>query len=240
MLAYNLFGAQTAGYKITGSGAVTKTGGGTLTLASLSNSYSGGTNVLQGLMIVAPASHALPKGTLFVSGSLDLEDNSPTATTLNGNGTIGNGDVLAKTSSLTVTSGGTWAGTIQNGGFGGSDQVALVVSGGTLTLSGTNSYTGGTYVEGTGTLIVGDGNPGSDLSIDEGEIGTNLFVGMRKRTGAVRRRDIGRHSGAGDRPKRGRRSRTGHAVAGCVDPFWRRRFIAVFAGGGKTSIAEGV
>ena len=70
---------------------------------------------------------------------------------------------------MTVTSGGTWAGTIQDGGFGGGNQVALVVSNGTLTLSGMNDYSAGTYVPG-GQLIVTN---------NEGiEDGTNLLVGF--------------------------------------------------------------
>ena len=46
------------------------------------------------------------------------------------------------------------------------------MSGGTLTLSGTDTYTGGTYVEGTGSLIVTSPN-----AIDINGVGTNLFVG---------------------------------------------------------------
>ena len=68
LLVYNLFGAQTAGYAIAGSGAVTKTGGGTLTISG-ANLYNGGTNVLQGLMIVAPGSSALPTGPPAMSSS---------------------------------------------------------------------------------------------------------------------------------------------------------------------------
>jgi autotransporter-associated beta strand protein len=156
LLLYKLAGSQTESYAISGSGAVTKTGGGTLTLANGSNVYTGGTNVLQGLMVVAPGSGALPNGPLFVSGgSLDLEGNFPFVTTLGGSGTIGNGQIGAgNTAYLTVSSGGTWAGTIRDGGFSGNAPVSLVVDGGTLSLTGTNTYGGGTFVEGSGALIV--------------------------------------------------------------------------------------
>ena len=77
---------------------------------------------------------------------------------------------------MTVESGGTWAGTIQDGGFGGAAQIGLVNSSGTLTLSGTNDYTAGTFVFG-GELIVTN---------NEGiEDGTNLFVGAGTPFGTI-------------------------------------------------------
>ncbi len=159
LLLYNLAGNQTASYAISGSGAVTKTGGGTLTLANGSNTYAGGTNVLQGLMVVAPVSGALPYGPLYVSGgSLDLEGNSSFVASVSGNGTIGNGQSGAgNLATLFVLSGGTdagtFTGTIRDGGFGGNAPTALQVLAGTLTLAGTDTYTGGTVVNG-GTLVV--------------------------------------------------------------------------------------
>jgi autotransporter-associated beta strand protein len=176
LLVYNLAGAQTPAYAIGGSGTVTKTGGGTLTMANGGNSYTGGTNILQGLMIIAPGSGALPFGPLNVSsGSLDVEGNNPVVTKLNGNGVIGNGAVGAgNAATLFVLSDGTDAGTfsgrIRDGGFGGNAPMSLQVLAGTLTLSGTNTYSGGTTVNG-GTLIVT--NPagiadGTDLTVGGG------------------------------------------------------------------------
>ena len=178
-LLYNLAGSQTASYAIgpaTGSGVVTKTGSGTLTLNGI-NLYNGGTNVLQGLMVVAPGSSALPTGPLYVSGgSLDLEGNSSYVTTLGGSGTIGNGASAGNTSYLTVETGGTWAGMIQDGGFGGAAQVGLVLSSGTLTLTGVNAYTAGTFVFG-GELDVNNPNAIEDS--------TNLYVGLGTPFGTV-------------------------------------------------------
>lgn len=175
LLVYNLFGAQTAAYAIGGSGAVTKTGGGTLTLANGANSYAGGTNVLQGLMVIAPNSGALPYGPLFVSGgSLDLEGNTAVVTALGGSSTIGNGASgvgnLANLFFLPADplASSTFSGTIQDGGFGGNAPIALQVLNGTLTLTGTGEYSGGTYVEG-GTLIATNSEAIED--------GSNLYVG---------------------------------------------------------------
>ena len=176
LLVYNLFGTQTASYAITGNtnGAVTKTGGGTLTLVNGGNTYSGGTNVLQGLMVIAPGSNALPTGPLNVSGgSMDLEGNSPLISTLGGSSTIGNGSSgTANLANLYVdpdpSASSTFSGTIRDGGFGGNSQIALNLSGGSLTLTGTNSYTGGTYVY-DGSLIATNSGAFED--------GSNLYVG---------------------------------------------------------------
>ncbi len=177
LLVYNLFGSQTASYAITGNsnGAVTKTGPGTVTLSNGGNTYAGGTNVLQGKMVIAPGSNALPYGPLNVSGgSLDLEGNSPVVSTLSGSGIIGNGSSgTANLANLYVdpalsSASSTFSGTIRDGGFGGNSPVALNILNGTLSLSGTNDYSGGTYVFG-GTLIATNPSAIEDNS--------NLFVG---------------------------------------------------------------
>jgi autotransporter-associated beta strand protein len=180
LLVYNLNGSQTASYAITGNtnGAVTKTGPGTLTLANGGNTYAGGTNVLQGLLVVAPSSGALPYGPLNVSGgSLDVEGNTAVIANLSGNGTIGNGAVgVSNSASLLVIPDGvhpsntTYSGTIRDGGFGGNAPIALQELGGSLTLSGTNTYSGGTTVTNGGTLIVTSPSglaDGSDLNIGD-------------------------------------------------------------------------
>ncbi len=69
---------------------------------------------------------------------------------------------------LTVTAGGLFAGTIQDGGLGGNATTGLMLSGGTLTLSGSNTYSGGTIVSGGGLIVA---NAYSLLD------GSNLTVG---------------------------------------------------------------
>jgi autotransporter-associated beta strand protein len=154
-LVFNLAGSQTASYSIAGSGAVTKSGSGTLTLSNPSNGYSGGTNINAGLLVIAPGSSALPGGPLQLSGgSLDVQGNSPSVNSLNGFGTIGNGASGAGNEALLiVTNGGSYSGTIKDGGFGGNAPIQLALVGGTLALSGPNTYTGGTIVF-DGTLEV--------------------------------------------------------------------------------------
>jgi fibronectin-binding autotransporter adhesin len=178
LLVYNLFGSQTPAYAIAGSGAVTKTGPGTLTLADGNNSYGGGTNVLQGLLVIAPGSFALPYGPLNVSGgSLDLEGNTSVVSTLTGNGTIGNGALgVANSATLYVEAGGHFSGIIRDGGFGGNAPLGLELDGGALVLSGTDTFSAGTVVTG-GTLVLGSPTAlaaGSSLTVGAGA--SSLFA----------------------------------------------------------------
>ncbi|MGL9620835.1 autotransporter domain-containing protein [Bradyrhizobium sp. U531] len=75
----------------------------------------------------------------------------------------GSGNVNLGANTLTITAGnGTFAGVIDDAGFGGG----LTVAGGTQTLSGANTYTGATNVNG-GTLVV-DGSILSPTSVAAG------------------------------------------------------------------------
>ena len=99
------------------------------------------------------------------SGSLDLFGGNQTVGDLSGAGTVTNSFPMPVT--LTTGSDGSaqsFSGRIQDGAGG----IALTVTGGTLTLSGTNTYSLDTYVEG-GTLIAT--NPAAI------EDGTSLIVG---------------------------------------------------------------
>ena len=81
-LVYALFGNQTAGYAIGGSGSLTKTGGGLLMLAG-ANTYTGGTSVENGTLQLG-SNNALGLGGLTAdSGAVDLNGFSLTAA--NGN-----------------------------------------------------------------------------------------------------------------------------------------------------------
>ena len=134
-----------------------KTDIGTQTLSG-NNSYSGGTTVAGGTLQLGHASAmgSSSAGVTVNSGTVDLHGFSPTIGALNGSGgtiqtnvagavalTIGNGGA-----------GGSYAGSIQNN----AGTVSLIKTGaGTQTLSGNNSYSGGTTVT-TGTLMAGHVN----------------------------------------------------------------------------------
>ena len=144
-LIFNHSDAVTVSSQISGSGSLTQTGTGILTLGSQSNSYSGGTTVSAGTLEVPQ--YALPAGTpVTVNGVLKLDGNSEYITVLSGSGTI---DQSGYSNALQVDS-GNFSGTIQDS----VGTLALLKTGtDQLILSGSNTYSGGTTVD-DGTLCV--------------------------------------------------------------------------------------
>jgi autotransporter-associated beta strand protein len=172
---------------LSGSGALTQLGTGTLQLGAV-NSYSGDTTVGGGILQLGLAS-AVPSGTgkgnAVVNGTLDLYGFSQTLNGLSGAGTVDTTTGAAVT--LTVganDAGGVFSGVIQNT----AGPLSLTKTGtNTLTLSGANTYTGVTTVNG-GTLLVAAGgvvgNSGSDevrvnggtLTVAGGSVTANNFA----------------------------------------------------------------
>jgi autotransporter-associated beta strand protein len=151
--------------------ALTKTGSGMLTLVG-SNGYSGATTVNGGTLQVGNVS-AIPFGpgtgnvTVHSPAVLDVAGNLTNINGLSGNGTVDDsagGGILVTGNNGAVT---TFSGTIQNSNSA-AGVLALKVVGGSLTLTGTNTYLGGTTVDG-GTLIVTNSKAIYN--------GTNLTVG---------------------------------------------------------------
>ena len=119
---------------IAGSGQLSKTGNGTVTLSG-NNTYAGGTTVSAGTLALN-SGNALGSGTVTLAGgSLDVKSQT-----------------VAK--DITLTANSSVAGT--NGAITGvisGDKTLTKVGTGTLTLSGINTFTGGTLVN-AGTLQV--------------------------------------------------------------------------------------
>jgi autotransporter-associated beta strand protein len=170
------FGASvSAGSALTITGAISEGGsscslilnGGGLLILSVSNGFSGGTAVSGGMLQLGNASALGAGGLAADAGVIDLAGNSLTVSSLSGAaGTITNSGSVD--SLLTVSQSGTTT-------FGGSlsdgttNQLALSLTGpGTLILSGSSSYTGGTTVS-DGTLILTNSEALGD--------GTSLTVG---------------------------------------------------------------
>jgi autotransporter-associated beta strand protein len=136
----------------TGAVAISVSGTGTQILSG-ANTYTGGTTVSGGTLQMGSTS-ALGTGPVAVAspGILDLNGNSPTIGNLSGSGTVDNvtaGGSL--TLAIDTTTSTNFSGVIQNT----TGSVALSVSGtGTQALSGANTYTGGTDING-GVLNVG-------------------------------------------------------------------------------------
>jgi autotransporter-associated beta strand protein len=154
------------------------TSGGTTTLLG-ANSYTGVTIINGGTLLggAANAFSAISGTTVHTGGTLDLGGLAQSIDTVDlSGGTIQNG-ALASTNGIAST-GGTIA------ALGGS--TGVTVNGGTTTLLGVNSYTGGSTIN-VGTLAVGAGGSlsttgfvnlaGSGAVFDISEAGGNQTIG---------------------------------------------------------------
>jgi autotransporter-associated beta strand protein len=147
-----------------GTGGLTKTGDGTLTLSG-ANTY-GGTTTISGGTLKLGAANVLPegsdKGNVNVAGALDLSKFSETINGLSGTGTVDT--VAGGTPTLTVGANdqtSTFSGTIKNT----AGTLALSKTGtGTLALTSASTYSGGTTIS-AGILSFTSGSLGAAGSI---------------------------------------------------------------------------
>lgn len=151
---------------IGGSGAVEKTGAGTLTLAPSAaggNTYSGGTTITQGMLTVAAdnALGASSGGLTFNGGTLQLGSAFDLASSRAVSITPNNGTIDTQGFNATIVQNITGAGSLTKLGSGA------------LTLNGANSYAGGTNVT-AGTVIVGDGSSSSSALLGGGPVEVTL------------------------------------------------------------------
>src|SRR5207247_337787 len=130
---------------IGGTGGFVKQGIGTLTLSG-ANNYSGATTVSAGILRASNSTALGSNSAVTVNGTLDLDSNNVSVGSLAGAGTVtlGSGVLIA---------GGNNTTTSFFGSIGGSGGLTKTGSG-TLTLGGTNNYTGTTTIS-SGTLAVG-------------------------------------------------------------------------------------
>jgi autotransporter-associated beta strand protein len=179
-----------------GAGAVT-VGGGTATISG-SNTYTGNTNLNSGVLNINNA-HALGSGTLAIAGgTIDTTAGDLTLSTNNSqawNGSFAfNGTNSLNLGTGAVTMGGsttvtvnaktlTVGGAIGDAGHG----YALTKAGlGTLTLTGSNTYTGATNVSG-GTLVVTNTGSLTGAVTNPGVLvgGTSGVVGALVNSGTI-------------------------------------------------------
>ena len=137
---------------VTGSGTLTKTGNGIWTLSGV-NTYSGATIISAGTLKIGGGNNISNSSAVTVDGTLDLAGANETIGSLAGSGritsTIAAAIVLTVGNNNTST---TFSGLIENGA---AASMGLAKAGsGTFTLSGSNSYTGITTVNG-GRLRLG-------------------------------------------------------------------------------------
>jgi autotransporter-associated beta strand protein len=166
------------------SGAVTKTGAGTIVLTNTNNSWSGGTTISDGTLRLGQ-SNTLPGGvTLNTGGTLDINSVSEGIgfLTING-GTIANtgGNPNAIVQSQITIDGRSGVVNARLGNPVGLNKTTA----GTLTLNVTNTYTGATSVTG-GTLVVNGSLSSSSSAVDVGD-GANAGTGTLAGNGTVSR-----------------------------------------------------
>jgi autotransporter-associated beta strand protein len=147
--------ASTLSGVISGPGALTKAGPGTLTLTGR-NTYTGGTIISGGTLALAGGDLLPPTGAVVDNATLDISSGgNQTIGGLSGSGTVnvGKNQLTVDTANST-----TFTGTINDFGNGGS----LAKQGtGTLTLTGTNVYSGGTFFNAGILAVNGDANLGT-------------------------------------------------------------------------------
>lgn len=173
-------GTGANGSTLTVSGAVTGTGtldiSGLVTLSAPGTStYSGATTVPSGGILLSGATNSLsPSSAVTVNGTgiVRLNGFSNTIAALAGSGTVQNNHAsTAATLTVGDASSTTFSGTLQNGA---AATLALTkVGAGMLTLSGTNTFTGGTTIS-AGTIQQGVANAlpsGRALTVN----GTSVF-----------------------------------------------------------------
>jgi autotransporter-associated beta strand protein len=182
----------------TGGGALSliKTGAGTMTLSG-SSTFTGGTTIKNGAVVIAGGNDRL-----LTTGSVVLGDTASTGKLILGDGTtvrnqtlagltiagLG-GSVVGSTATnsvltLSIASSNTFAGTL--GGAGTNENnLALTKSGaGTLTLSGTNTYTGLTTIS-AGTLALSNGSALADTDAVSVSSGATLLLNNSETIGSL-------------------------------------------------------
>ena len=147
---------------ISGTGAMTVASGGLLTGSNptITTNNSGGGGLTAASGAVLPASlNLVNNGTAAFNSSQSID-------TLNGTNSSA---ILSQVGTLTLNSGGTYQGAINNGGGTGS----LTVSGTTpLVLTGSSNYSGNTTVNAGATLQIDDGN------VNQGVLSPNSAVAI--------------------------------------------------------------
>ena len=177
---------------LTGAGGLTKLGNAALTVSGTANNYAGATSIQAGTLRLG-ANNALPtttalalgSGTTNASGILELNGFSQelAGLTTAGTGTanrVVNGSSTLSTLTLNLATGSGSFGGILGGTTTAQNNFAFVKSGsGTLSLTGVNTYTGGTTING-GVLAI---NSTSSLGASTGS--TTINAGTLQATANI-------------------------------------------------------
>ena len=186
-LVYNILGpgAVTQSGVVSGTGALAKNGAGTLTLGS-ANTYSGGTTILAGALVLNNA-NAVQNSTVTLSAnsSLLFNSNGGAITTFNLGGLAGSGNITLADGSypVTLSAGSNGAATTYGGNISGVAGALNKIGAGTLTLSGINYI--GTLTVGGGTINMPSGNISTPSHGNYEDIGVNGGSGNFTQSGGT-------------------------------------------------------
>ena len=150
-LAFNRSDGATVGNKLLGTGAVTKSGPGSLTLSG-ANTYTGGTVLSNGVLVLGSSGALGSSGTLTFGGGT-LQFSAANITDYSARfSTAANQTFNFDTAGQNVT---------QATALASSGGTLTKLGGGTLALTAANSYTGGTVVNAGTLALFGSGSLGS-------------------------------------------------------------------------------
>lgn len=169
-IAFNRSDSLTYAASISGTGSFTKLGAGTLTLAG-SNSYSGATTLGGGVLALGSATSLPASGNITFTGG-SLQYTAANTTDLSSR-------IVSSTSAIGIDTNNqnvTWAGSLVSTNTGGLSKTGA----GTLTLSGSNAFTGTVSVTG-GTLAIG----GPNAFPQTGVTGVSLNGGALQGSGSI-------------------------------------------------------
>jgi autotransporter-associated beta strand protein len=173
--------AVTVTNDISGSGSVSQFAG-ALTLTG-DNTYTGGTTVASGTLI-AGGNHSLGTNsavTVVSGATLDLNGFSVSIGTLSGAGTVNNSATGSANLAVASNVNSTFSGVIENTG---ADLFLLKNGSGAFTLTGANTYGGGTGVDG-GTLQIGNGGTTGTLGAGAVAVANSGVLAFDRSDGAA-------------------------------------------------------
>jgi fibronectin-binding autotransporter adhesin len=135
-----------------GTGGSLVVAGGTETLSGV-NTYTGVTIVESGATLALSGTGSIATSSLVDAvGTFDISQTSAGASIAT---LAGTGNVALGKQALTITKGSTtFGGVIADGGIDGGAKGSLIIGGGTQTLTGTNTYTGNTTIDGSAVLAL--------------------------------------------------------------------------------------
>lgn len=141
---------------LSGTGDLSINGGGfngTLNLTA-DNTYTGLTYVNSGTLMLSGAGSIASSSGLILLNTATLDISQSTLGTTALPTLVATGSISLGEMEVTVTNGGTFSGVLADGGAGAGIKGSLIVAGGTLTLLGTNTYTGDTTINSGATLVL--------------------------------------------------------------------------------------